>query len=255
MDGLTARLSRVTRNHLLAGGVVGLVTLDLLGWGLNGSASAALPSIAASAPSASASTSSGAFGSLPSLLASAPSAAAASSSAASGQLPAVTISPPSATATAGAQFVPALWSISCADHNAAFSAKARNSAFTGAARNAALSASDHTLFAASVMRGPDFGGPMAIIGTMHKQPIETLLIECDFSAHVGTRSLTSMTVVPTIPAGLTLADSAQSGAIYQMWVGGGSDMVTYKISLTVTFVIAGHTEITQDEVMILVEEV
>lgn len=96
---------------------------------------------------------------------------------------------------------------------------------------------------------------MAIIGTMTKQPVETLLIECDFSAHVGTRSLTSMTVVPTIPAGLTLADSAQSGSVYQMWVGGGTDLSTYKISLTVTFVIAGHTEIIQDEVAVLVEEV
>ena len=96
---------------------------------------------------------------------------------------------------------------------------------------------------------------MAIIGTMNKQPAETLLIECDFSAHVGTRTLTSMTVTPTIPTGITLADSAQSGAIYQMWIGGGTDLTTYKITTTVSFVIAGHTEIIQDEVMVLVEEV
>lgn len=247
------RLTR--RNALSPYPVIRLLTLDAAGWGENATGSGSLPSITISAATGSGSGDASASGALAQIAVTFADGSASGSATGSGSLAQITVTAPDGYATITGQVVTAPWSLSAGARNAGLFGDGRNLLALGDARNIWAPCADHNLVTLSIMRGPDYTSDMAIVGTLTKQPAETLLVEYDFSAQVGTRTLTSATVVPTVPTGVTISDSAQAGTVFQMWVAGGTHLQTYKISLTVTLVIAGHTEVIQDEVMILVEEV
>lgn len=254
--GFAARDSRLTRQNLWDRPVLYRLALDSAGWSEHASASgalAALALIAATGVGAGVQNATGS-GSLAQLTLSAPAAYASGGAVCSGSLATIALTAPTGAGSA-VSVIPSPWSLSGSAPNASFSGSAPNVSLTGSAPNGAFTVPTHNLAAVSVMRGPTYTTDMAIIGTLNKQPAETLLIEADFSAHVGTRTLTSMTVTPTVPVGLTQTDTAQAGPVYQLWVAGGSHLTTYKITLTASFLIGGHTEVVQDEIMVLVEEV
>ena len=64
-----------------------------------------------------------------------------------------------------------------------------------------------------------------------KDPDEVLDYEVDWSARLGTDTISSVTW--TVPAGLTKEDEAATGDIVSVWLSGGSEGQSYNIGCRV----------------------
>jgi len=75
---------------------------------------------------------------------------------------------------------------------------------------------------------------MAVLGTFVKQPVEVQDYVIDFSTWLTSLNdaIQSHTVVAT--TGITVSNSTLVGASVQVWLSGGTDGNTYKISVTLT---------------------
>lgn len=96
---------------------------------------------------------------------------------------------------------------------------------------------------------------MALLGSFVKQPGETLPVDISFSDVIGGRTTSSITPVATVPSGMSMASGQLSGEVFQIYVAGGSDGVTYRWTVVTTIVIGGKSTIVEDEFDVLVEAV
>lgn len=98
---------------------------------------------------------------------------------------------------------------------------------------------------------------MALLGTFSKQPGETLDFDISYATVLAERSDVITTKATTVsPTGLTVASSTitNAGLGMKVVVSGGTDAVTYKITITATSN-ATPPLIYEDEVNVIVAEV
>lgn len=69
-----------------------------------------------------------------------------------------------------------------------------------------------------------------------KQPAENLDYDFDFTNAFPSGDNISTATVNATPTGLTLGTKTISGQIVKQWISGGTDGVTYKITVTATSV-------------------
>ena len=96
---------------------------------------------------------------------------------------------------------------------------------------------------------------MALMGTMTKQPGETLPVDIDYTAVIAGRTVSSLTPTITVPSGITMVSNQVSGNVLQIYLSGGTDAQSYKWTISTSILIGGRTTIVEDEFIVLVQEV
>lgn len=95
---------------------------------------------------------------------------------------------------------------------------------------------------------------MALLGTLTKQPSEELPVDISYASVIGERAVESLTIAVTAPSGMTLVSSDSTSSACQLYVGGGTDGVTYKWTVFATITIGGKLTKVEDEFNVIVEE-
>ena len=90
-----------------------------------------------------------------------------------------------------------------------------------------------------------------ILGTYTKQPADVLDYDVDYAEFLnGTDTLASKTVTAT-PTGINVDSSTIVGTRVKVWLSGGTNGVTYKVTVTAT---TGDGRVKQDEFKVKVKD-
>ena len=92
---------------------------------------------------------------------------------------------------------------------------------------------------------------MAILGKATKQPIELQAYDISFVDWLTALSDTAASHTVTAEAGITIDSSSLTAGVVQVWLSGGTDGTTYKITATITTA-AGRVK--EDEIKIKIKE-
>lgn len=75
---------------------------------------------------------------------------------------------------------------------------------------------------------------MTVIATFEKQPVEVMDYDVNCNAWLTSLSDTILSVSATVDSGITLVSCSHLSGIVKTWLSGGSDGVTYKVTLLIT---------------------
>lgn len=92
---------------------------------------------------------------------------------------------------------------------------------------------------------------MAILGKFTKQPADLIDYDIDYRDWLADRADTIASHTVEVDPGLTLDSSLEIAGVIKVFVGGGTDGVTYKVTCTVT---TAGGRIKQAEISIAVRE-
>lgn len=95
-------------------------------------------------------------------------------------------------------------------------------------------------------------GAMSLIGVINKQPVDRFDHDVDCSGLVGDYDVVQTATATVSPSGLTVDAPTVFSDRVKLWVGGGADGVTYKVTLTVY---SRDGRVQQDEIRVKVKEV
>ena len=94
---------------------------------------------------------------------------------------------------------------------------------------------------------------MALLGSWVQQPAEHLPVDISYSTVIGGRTVTSITTMIIVPAGMVKDSEQISGENLQIYCSGGTDGTTYRWTVRTDIVIGGKTTTVEDEFDIIVE--
>jgi hypothetical protein len=93
---------------------------------------------------------------------------------------------------------------------------------------------------------------MSILGKFNKQPIEVQDYDIDFTSYLEGFNDVALSHVAAAEAGLEILGSSRSEGVVKVFVSGGTDGVSYKVSVTVT---TQGGRVKQGDILIKVREV
>lgn len=96
---------------------------------------------------------------------------------------------------------------------------------------------------------------MALIGSMTKQPREALPVDISYTGVLAGRAATLISPVVEVPVGMTLVSQELAGDQLQLYVGGGTDQMSYRWTILTSITIGGKITIVEDEFDVVVEAV
>ena len=95
-------------------------------------------------------------------------------------------------------------------------------------------------------------GAMSLIGVINKQPADRRDYDVDCTSLVGDYDVVQTATATASPAGLTVDAPTVFSDHVKLWIGGGADGATYKVTVTV---FSRDGRIQQDEIRVKVKEV
>lgn len=95
-------------------------------------------------------------------------------------------------------------------------------------------------------------GAMSLIGVINKQPADRRDYDVDCTSLVGDYDVVQTATATASPAGLTVDAPTVFSDHVKLWIGGGTDGATYKVTVTV---FSRDGRIQQDEIRVKVKEV
>lgn len=93
---------------------------------------------------------------------------------------------------------------------------------------------------------------MTILNTYIKQPAENLDYDIDYSDFLSTGDSIAYGSASVSPVGLTLQTPMVVGKTLKLWVSGGTDKITYKVTINMT---TTQGRIKQDEIVFKVKDI
>lgn len=91
-----------------------------------------------------------------------------------------------------------------------------------------------------------------ILGTFRKQPVEVVDYDLDYVDWLTAGDNVASATVTVAPAGLTVDSVLINDPRVKIWVSGGTDSVTYKLTVTTT---TDDGRVKQDEFKIKVQDI
>lgn len=88
---------------------------------------------------------------------------------------------------------------------------------------------------------------MALLGNFSKQSREVIPVDINFNDTVGQRLITAITTTVEAPVGMTLVSQQFFGTTLQLYVSGGTSLVSYKWTLLTEITIGGRVIVVEDE--------
>lgn len=93
---------------------------------------------------------------------------------------------------------------------------------------------------------------MSILGNFTKQPVDVVDYDIDYSEWLSAQDNVQSCDVSVSPAGLTLGQVFVNDPCVKIWVSGGTNGVTYKVTATTT---TADGRVKEDEFRVRVKEV
>ena len=93
---------------------------------------------------------------------------------------------------------------------------------------------------------------MTIAGKFTKQPIEVQDYDIDFNEYLEFHNDVALTHTAVAEAGVSILSSALTGGVVKVFVSGGTDGNTYKVSATIT---TQGGRVKQGDILVKVKEV
>lgn len=93
---------------------------------------------------------------------------------------------------------------------------------------------------------------MALLNTYRKQPADALDYDIDYAEFLDSGDAVDSGSVVVTPAGLTVSAPIVTDSRLKLWVSGGTDATTYKVTVTMT---TTHGRVKQDELKFKVKDI
>lgn len=93
---------------------------------------------------------------------------------------------------------------------------------------------------------------MSILGKFTKQPVEVQDYDIDFTGYLEFHNDAALSHTAAVETGLTLLSSTLTDGVVKVFVSGGTDGTTYKVSATIT---TQGGRVKQGDILVKVKEV